>query len=595
MDQADAPGTTTVDDAPADDRRTDEARPGSDPARDPDDPAAPRPSPAERAAHVGRTYWPLALVFLLALGVRLWSVYAGMPECTPAQAANRTVLTECYAVGGDAYHYQDLSQHIADGKGFTVLSYATFTDVDVADHPPAYPLLLAALDRIGLTEMNQHRLVMCFIGSLAAAMVGLVGWRVMGRATGVVAGVIAATYAGYWMSEAYYMSESLFVLFVAFALLAAYRFWRSPTWTNALLAGFTGGLAWLTRGEAALVLGFTMVGFIAFSRREGFWKRVKLGALACAVCIGMMVPWVAYNLSRFPEPIYIASTGTAFALNSCDEVWYGEGTGFYSFGCLARTTNEVQAEDGEVTDAGLRRKATEYQRANLDRYPAVVAIRVGRLFGVYAVGDTFDRNWAAEGRRPDWVRAQVVYYYGFLVLGAVGLYALRRRRVPITPLVAPLLATMATVAGTFAIFRYRLTADTALIVAGAAGAVAIVQWVMGWLRAGDAPAPSTDEVGAPDATAPATVGATTAVSTTAVSTTAVSTSPTSAPSSPAPPVGAAAPGASSPPTPASTAPPVSGSTSTSKRLPSLDELLVAAPRRPDAGDGDDGPGARTRP
>ncbi|MFN8041388.1 MAG: glycosyltransferase family 39 protein [Acidimicrobiales bacterium] len=549
MDQADAPGTTTVDEVPADDRRTDEARPAPDPVDGANDDGHPRPTPTQRAAHVGRTYWPLALVFLLALGVRLWSVYAGMPECTPAQAANRTVLTECYAVGGDAYHYQDLAQHIADGKGFTVLSYATFTDVDVADHPPAYPLFLAALDTLGLTEMNQHRLVMSFVGALAAAMVGLVGWRVMGRATGVVAGVIAATYAGYWMSEAYYMSESLFVLFVAFALLAAYRFWRSPSWTNALLAGFTGGLAWLTRGEAALVLGFTMLGFLAFSRREAFWKRVKLGVVACAVCIGMMVPWVAYNLYRFPEPIYIASTGTAFALNSCDEVWYGDGTGFYSFGCLARTTTEVQAEDGEVTDAGLRRKATEYQRANLGRYPAVVAIRIGRLFGVYAVGDTFDRNWAAEGRRPDWVRAQVVYYYGFLVLGAVGLVVLRRRRVPITPLVAPLLATMATVAGTFAIFRYRLTADTALIVAGAAGLVAVVQWGVRSLR-GDDPAPPPDGgVGE----VPATV-ATASTSRSIVE-----------PDRP----GAAVP---------------EGSTAgPAKRLPSLDELLVAGPHRSDEG------------
>ncbi|MEZ5142280.1 MAG: glycosyltransferase family 39 protein [Acidimicrobiales bacterium] len=467
MEQADAVAATTTTEEPIDGAAA---------------PAGEHRPLGARATAVGRTYWPLLVVAVVALGVRLWAVYAWMPECTPSQAQNRTVLTECYAIGGDAYHYNDLAAHIADGRGFTILSYATFTDVDVADHPPAYPLFLALLDVLGLTEMNEHRLALCFVGTAAAVTLGLVGWRLGGRATGVVAGLVAATYPGFWMSEAYYMSESLFVLFVALALLAVYRFWRRPGWMNAILAGAAGGLAWLTRGEAAVVLGLTMVGFVLFSKREALWRKVKLGLVACAVCIAMMVPWVAYNLYRFPEPIYIAATGTAFALNSCDEVWYGDAAGFYSFGCLYRTTEQVRLEDGEVTDAGLRRKAVEYQRANLDRYPAVVAIRIGRLFGGYEVYDTYQRNVLAEGRREDGVKGQQIVYYALLPLGAVGLYVLRRRRVPLTPLVAPVLATAATVAGTFAIYRYRLTADTALIVAGSAGAVALVRWLVGRAR-----------------------------------------------------------------------------------------------------------------
>jgi 4-amino-4-deoxy-L-arabinose transferase-like glycosyltransferase len=438
-----------------------------------------------RAERDARTYWPLLVIFVVALGIRLWGTTSWLPECSPEEAAVRTTLTECYAIGGDAYYYHSMANQVATGNGFQIVTF-DYQALPKADHPPGYVLLLAGLNVVGLDTLSWHRTVLCLLGATTAALVGLLGWRLGGakghtdgRACGVVAGVLAAIYPGFWMSDVYYMSESLFVPFIVLLLLGAYRFWRAPGWINALVMGAAAGAAWLVRGEAALLLGLIVIGFVLFLRGVRFWRKVALGAAACAVCIGMMLPWVAYNLSRFEEPVYVATTGTALGLNSCDAVWYGEATGWYSFGCLNQYAAATQREDGVLTDAGVRQRATAYIRENFGELPRVATVRVLRLFGFYSNTDTIDRNVLAEGRRFDGVQAQHWMYYGLLGFGLVGLVVLRHRRVPISPLVAALVAVAFTAAGTFAIYRYRLAADVALM---AATSVALVTGAS-WLRA----------------------------------------------------------------------------------------------------------------
>ncbi|MBI2704159.1 MAG: glycosyltransferase family 39 protein [Actinobacteria bacterium] len=454
------------------------------------------PEPAEVASREGEpgpvrwfrrlfvVYWPLLIVFALALGVRVWAVSTWLPAC-PSTTATRSSLDDCYAVGGDAYYYSSMARNVADGNGFTVLSYSTLTNVDLADHPPGYVLFLAMLDKAGLTSFQAHRYVLAFVGAAGASLVGLLGWRLGGRrerATGVTAGVLAAVYPGFWMSDAYYMSESIFVPLIALTLLCAYRLWREPRMLNAVFLGAAAGGAWLVRGEAALLLGLIAVGFVLMSRAVTFWRRVLLGGVASAVCVGLMVPWVVYNLNRFDEPVYVTTTGTAFALNSCDDVWYGEATGWYSFGCLNAYTAITLQEDGVVTDAGVRARATAYIRENLAEYPRVATVRVLRVLGLYSVDDTIDRNYLAEGRKQDGVLTQVWMYYPMAALAIAGLVLLRRRRVPISPLVATLLAVVATVATSFPIFRYRLALDTAIVPAAAVALVAGGVWIASRMR-----------------------------------------------------------------------------------------------------------------
>jgi len=461
------------------------------------------------AVQAGVKYWPVYVAMGVGLVIRLMAVNVWMPPCTPQEAAARTRVDECYAVGGDAYYYNSMASNLAAGEGFTILNLYTLENQDKADHPPGYVIFLATLDKAGIEKVQEHRTVLAYLGIVTVGLIGLLGHRLGGKRPRITAGLaagLAAIYPGFWMSEVLYMSESFFLPFIALSLLCAYRFWRVPTMRNSVFLGAAAGMAWLTRGEAALILGFMCVGFVLFFRGVGFWRRVALGAVSCAVCVALMVPWVAYNLNRFPEPILIAGTGTAFALNSCDDVWYGDAAGFYSFGCLTAYSNQAIAEDGELTDAGLNRVARAYIRENISYYPSIMGVRVGRLYGVYNVNDTLLRNIAAEGRRESWVQWQQQLYYVFLVGLPFGLFSLWRRKLPLTPIVATIAAVGATVAQAFAIYRYRLAADTAMLVAASVGFVAAIasgkEWLLSqWALVEHAgPATPTDAIVA-DATA----------------------------------------------------------------------------------------------
>ncbi len=474
---------------------------------------APASAPLDRLVPVLRRlarHWPILAVVAVAFLVRFLAVTQWLPTCTDEQLRARPAPGECYYVGGDAYYYRSMALNLVEGNGFQIRSYAGEL-AQVADHPPGFVLFLAGVTELGVESVAGHRMAMALLGTFGCGLVALLGRRLNPRApnaTALVAGGIAAVYPGFWMSDTLYLSESLYVPLFALTLLGAVRFWRRPDWTGALLTGAAAGGVWLTRGEGAVFLGILSIAAVLLLRTIPFWRRVVLCAGACAVCIGMMLPWAAYNLNRFDEPVYIATTGTAFALNSCDETWEGPAAGWYSFRCLSQASQEVIAEQGRLTDSGLRAKGTEYIRSHLGRLPVVMAIRVARVYEVYEREDTMARNIGAEGRPAAWVENQRLLYELLVLPGLFGLWVLFKRRQPVIPLVAAICTATVGVAGTFAIYRYRLAADLALFTAGSVGLVTLAQFLLPGLlaltgRGGAEPPPALADLLTPDDETPA--------------------------------------------------------------------------------------------
>ena len=109
--------------------------------------------------------------------------------------------------------------------------------------------------------------------------------------------------------------------------------------------------------------------------------------------------------------------------------------------------------------------------------PLVAAARVGRLWGFFKPGQTTALDWWIEGRGRAASWAGLFMYYALLPFAAVGLVWMRRRRIPIFPLVAIALAATVAAAGTFGVTRYRAPAEVPLVVAAAVGmATAWQRW-----------------------------------------------------------------------------------------------------------------------
>jgi hypothetical protein len=183
-------------------------------------------------------------------------------------------------------------------------------------------------------------------------------------------------------------------------------------------------------------------------------------------------PWLVFNLTRFEETTTLTTgTGSALSAASCDEVWYGSLIGYYA-NCFQGPWPDPDLDESQ-RDLEPRKQAVRYTEDHLKRLPLVVAARVGRLWGVFKPGQTTMLDWWIEGRgrAPSWIG--LFAYYALWPFAIFGLVVMRRRRIPIFPLIA--IAVIATFAAaiTFGVTRYRAPAEVALVLAAAVGLAAL--------------------------------------------------------------------------------------------------------------------------
>jgi 4-amino-4-deoxy-L-arabinose transferase-like glycosyltransferase len=357
---------------------------------------------------------------------------------------------------------------LALGDGFTDPRDGSQT----AEHPPLTALVLTPTtwlaERVspGGRHLTEQRLTMAVLGAVVVLLIGLVGRRVGGNRVGWIAAGVAALYADLFINDGLVMAETLAALAVALAILLAYRFGRAPTWGNAAWLGAACGLAMLTRAELGLLLLFMVLPVALFARALTVGRRLLLVLMAAAAAALVVSPWVVANLTRFDQPVLFSTNdGLTLCGANLDSTYYGSGTGLWALDCAFRP---APAGDRSVFSNQLRKDGLHYVREHLGRVPVVVAARIGRVWSVYAPGQMVDYN-RNEGR-PVW--ASWLAFGSFWVLVPFGVWGgvlLRRRRVPITPLVAQFVIVTVTAAAIYGLVRFRVPAEVSLVVLAAVG------------------------------------------------------------------------------------------------------------------------------
>ena len=420
--------------------------------------------PPARTRHFGA--W-LAVICGVAALVRFLNVFWWRPTTnTPGYHG--------YKLGGDAFYYHWQANALAKGAWFVdpyVWHFLGGRERPSATHPPLYVTYLAVWSRLGLDTVTWHRVASCFLGIAAVAVIGLVGRKLGGNAVGLVAAGLAAVYPEIWINDGMLLSESMAILLTAVMLYTVYVFARRPTMRNALLMGLACGVTALSRTELTLVFPLVVIPLALLARSLSLKERVKLAAVACIVGGLVLLPWIGFNYSRFEETTTMTSaTGAALSAASCDEVYYGKYIGYYA-NCFQGPWPKPSLDESQ-RDVVPRKQAVAYIKSHKRRLPLVVAARVGRLWGLFKPGQTTALDWWLEGRgrAPSWIG--LFAYYALLPFAIGGLVVMRRRKVPILPLLA--IAAIATFAAalTFGVTRYRAPAEVALVLAAAMGIVA---------------------------------------------------------------------------------------------------------------------------
>jgi 4-amino-4-deoxy-L-arabinose transferase-like glycosyltransferase len=385
----------------------------------------------------------LAVVGVAAIAVRL--IYVLVVARVPV------------GVGGDASFYHSAASLIAHGHFYyrEILGHAYPT----AEHPPLYPLLLSVSSVLGGGTLLAHRIASCVLGSCAVVLIGLLGRRIgserigsSGERAGLLAASIAAIYPPLVTADGLVMSEPLFVLTVAAALLLALHLLARPSIQRAGLLGAIVGLASLTRGEGLLLVPL-LAWPAAYASSPGRASRV-IATTAAAVLV--IAPWIARNAIVFHRFMFAADTNTLVAGANCHDTYYGHDIGWWSLDCLGRARTLAQLQAGDAST----RAALRFAGHHLTRLPLVAAVRVLRTF------DFFQplRQGNRELRRK-WVDVVgLILYYPLLCLALVGLTRLRRVR---WLLLAPVWTVVIVSALGWGIGRFRVAADVSIIVLAA--------------------------------------------------------------------------------------------------------------------------------
>ncbi len=433
----------------------------------------------------------LLVIIAVAFGVRV--AYVAIAKRGPCPV----VLSDGTHAGnspsscekGDELFYNAEANNVAAGHGFnepfTAILHPGEKSPPAADHPPLTVFVLtpvswltdhAPVSWIIKEPLHDHvredRYAMVVLGTLLVGLVGLLGRRIGGDTVGLVAAGIAALSPNIWVNDGLVMSETLTMLTVTAALLAA-LWWRDkPSWRRAAAFGAVCGLATLARVEFVLLVPLLGIVFALTLPRP--WSERWQQALVVVVgALVVITPWVGFNLARFNDPTFVSTNdGLTLAGANCAAVYYGPATGFWSLSCGADTG----AGDQSQVSATLRRRGIDYAKDHAGRIPAVVLARVGRTWSLFRPLDMVKLN-AGEDREPWVTRLGLVVYYPTLLLAIAGAIVLWRRRARAALwvlLVPPMIVTLNTIA-TYGQTRFRAGAEPALALLAAVGVVAIVR------------------------------------------------------------------------------------------------------------------------
>jgi 4-amino-4-deoxy-L-arabinose transferase-like glycosyltransferase len=273
------------------------------------------------------------------------------------------------------------------------------------------------------------------------------------------------------VNDALLMSESLVLVVVALVLLLAYRFHSRPTVVSAAVLGIATGIAVLTRAELVLLVPLLVIPLLVLAARPHWRQGIRWLVAAGLASVVVVSPWVVYNIIRFDKPVAISTgLGQTLLAANCPQTYFGPEIGYWAVDCVLSPKQPIRAVgDESVQEVAYRRVGIDYATAHAGRVPFVVFARVGRTFGFYAPVDQLRVDERDNRRELPVSIAGLVTFYVLAGLSIAGVVVLRRRRVPVFPVLAPVAAVVIAVAFTYGQTRFRAPAEISLaLLAGVA-------------------------------------------------------------------------------------------------------------------------------
>jgi 4-amino-4-deoxy-L-arabinose transferase-like glycosyltransferase len=378
---------------------------------------------------------------------------------------------------GDGLFYTVGAHRLADGLGYTDQAGG-----ELAHHPPGWHTVLWGVTEVGWGSMRAHQVTGIVFGLGVIVLAGLVGRRYVSRRAGVVAALLAATYPGFWVLDVQILSEPLGLVVLGVLMLVVADLWERPTLGRAAATGVVAGVLALVRSEQAALLVLVVAPVLLLNGRLGTRRRIAGVALAGVAALLVIAPWARHNLARFEEPVVLSTNGgsTLLAGNCPPATYGGDLIGSNDGTCVFRLASTEHYIDRSQADAGERAAALDNMRDNIDRLPATVMARHGRVLGLFRPSQTVDiaASWLGSAHWPVW--AWVASFWVLAPLAVYGSVLLRRTRTFQWPLLAPLAIVLVVVTVTYGEPRYHTMADLGVVVLAAVALERVTRRIPLW-------------------------------------------------------------------------------------------------------------------
>ena len=299
---------------------------------------------------------------------------------------------------------------LATGQGFGVGFRRT----------PVYPLFLATVLTALGESLTGILIAQHGLGAVTAGLTYWLGRITVGRAAGLLAGLLVAVNGALLIGEHYLMSEGLFIPLLLLALVLLVHAARAPSAPRCLLAGALLAIAALCRPIAQALFLLVPLAFVLFGHR---WLATARGTLLVALgAAALIVPWTVRNCVTAGE---CSTTGVMGQAMLARTAYYDHGFVFYdardprrgpeapnaaarrlvqrlgdqnsSGGVIAR---RLQAEF-KWSDAETARNTRDLALDAIGNQPTYYLLGTARMFW-QIFGGEFDRlrtDWKTQGRR----------------------------------------------------------------------------------------------------------------------------------------------------------------------------------------------------
>jgi len=361
----------------------------------------------------------------------------------------------------DAKSYDEWGREIASGKWLRNEPFHM---------APLYPYLLGGLFQLVGHNLLIVRLIQHFVGAASAVLVFLVARRLLGRATSVVAYVLALGYVPFIYFEGQVLASSLGVFL---GLLSLHLLLRSLEREGKGLfpAGLVLGIGAVARPNLLFFMPFALLWVLAAEKASRARLPLFLAGFALA-----LLPSTLHNYRASKEIIPISSHGGVSFYLGNNPYTRGVYVPPPEFGGTPEAIDIYDSRRLAEKDLGRRLSASEissywyaksfdFIRENPGRFFGLLARKIALYMNAYEI--PLDVNYEFDRRLYAVLRAGPFPFGLLLPLAIVGALSIPRDRRRAYLLVLFVLANAASVIAFFVCARYRQTAVPALAILAA--------------------------------------------------------------------------------------------------------------------------------